>query len=103
MEVPVEIGHEMEGGPHVFQEAGPLGGQHVVGRQDVVYEDGGPAEEEEPHDQYQHVDHLLRYLTLLLTGIHWLLHWSAFRHLRQLNIFQTFITRVVSKTAKYMK
>lgn len=33
------------------------GAQHLEGGQQVVGEDGGPAEEEHRHDQDQHVDH----------------------------------------------
>ena len=39
-------------GPHVVRPKQLKGGQQVEG------EDGGPADEEQEHDQDQHVDHL---------------------------------------------
>lgn len=55
---PVEVSHEVEGGPDVFGSARGVLLQHVEGCQQVHDEDGTPAHHEDHHNHHQHLYHL---------------------------------------------
>ena len=71
---PVCIGQQTEEGLDMFGVEGCPSvvalTKDIEGGQDVEDEDGGPAEEEEEHDEDQHVDHLP---SLLLSTHHFIM------------------------------